>query len=292
MVRTAAGVAIVIGLASATVEANVVVGWGTDAWGATVAQAQAAGGTPYTLRWRNPAGGTTTTTHTGTGLTQSFVPPAGFGGQGSRVEVVGKVGATSTLASLTWHDPGAYAVASHSVTGGTITAGGETFNLSGSFEVRGDTFDLDPVSPTYGQLNGRLLSQSAVVVGQAPSGQTLQLVLDADAAFSTSLASALNQPGVDGETSTWMVSVSGTAVFSGGVTFPFTGSASGTTTYFPSLGNSNETYDVALSLSTPMGPLSGQLLSSGTVSLVPAPGALGVIGLGMSVAARRRRTRC
>jgi hypothetical protein len=166
--------------------------------------------------------------------------------------------------------------------GSTFTAFGQTFDLGGSFQTVATSYDLDPSSPTYGNLSG-FIPSSAFEVLATNGPQQIHFSLNSDTLFSITAAltpgTALPDTGI---AVPYDQPLSGTLTFLG-LTEPFTGDINGAVTFF------------ADNLETIAGHIvlndigSGQFSSSGQTVVVPEPRTWLLLALGLPLALALRR---
>ena len=152
------------------------------------------------------------------------------------------------------------ALASHEVTGGIITLDGQSFLLSGSFEVIADeSFDTD--------LSGLVPAESFNISGEsASSSDTVQIQILQDIPYSVDLTEALSEGFGDPAGTNFEIPLEGFLILNDSIQIPFTGMAQGFSTY--NIGpNSPEFYAISLDLNTDAGDATGNLNSAGILAL-------------------------
>ncbi|RMH25918.1 MAG: hypothetical protein D6693_08160, partial [Planctomycetota bacterium] len=221
------------------------------------------------------------------GLNRKIITPNVTIAKGDTVEVVGKAIGSDTFVSNTLDTPNNFAIASHTIDGGALIGAGLQFDLSGGFDVIADTFDS-----VTGDISGRIPASAVSISGaDALTGDTVQLLLDGDAAWSSNLAAALAADNTIGTTAAFSFSISGTLLLNGVSPLAFTGTAEGTSTYdLVDVAGAHETYDVTLLLNVAgLGAFQGQFQSQGIAQVVPAPAAALLLPGLFAGALRRRR---
>jgi hypothetical protein len=169
--------------------------------------------------------------------------------------------------------------------GSTLTAFGHNYALGGRFTTVTTTADYEIASPGYGTLGGSLPSPFFDVFASL-EGEQVMFDLDGSATpFSMNVAAAWNSDMPEGG-----IAVAFSQLLSGnlvhqGVSTPFTGSLTGSATFFP---ENVETLAGRIVLD---GIGSGDFFASGRTTLIAEPGTLALIGIalaGMGGAVRRR----
>jgi len=181
-------------------------------------------------------------------------------------------------------------VADHSTigAGSTLSVASQLLNLTGSFTSLETGYDGNPASPTYGDLSLTLLS-SGFNVGSSTG--PLSISLNGDVLFTLDLTSFLGDVASGHFTSTAIpISIPlDLTVTYGGTPYAATGTATGSTTTFS--GDQADPSTLNISLTSPLGPITGALYTTSQDSYVPepSPGLLLLIGLGLLAAGGLRR---
>ena len=289
----ATGTAVACGLALGGAHASATVALTTDTsmWSSKRVVRVITGPTAtFTLRYKRGGVVLGTQAVTMMGLNRKIITPNVTIAKGDTVEVIGKSIASGTFVSNTLDTPNNFALASHTISNGTLTGAGLQFDLSGGFDVIADAFN-----PATGDISGVIPSGGVGITGaDAGTGDTIQMLLAGDAPWTSNLSTALAAANTIGTTASFNFGISGTLLLNGATPFSFTGTAVGTSTYdLVDVPGAHETYDVALTLDVVgLGAFQGEFMSQGIATVVvPAPaggalfGGIGVLVLG----ARRRR---
>lgn len=230
----------------------------------------------------------------GKAATTPLVELKNQGGSGAAtVSVAAKAGTTITFtntnedgpgtiqtitAAANFNPPGQQVITPLVVAVGSATLGGSTFVLSGGFTTVATNVDLDPTSPTYGNLSGIFPAAAFQILGTGAGG-SFALSLAGDQPWTINEASIWGVDVFNGVSVPFSTPLSGNLTTDAGST-PFAGAATGNVTFFP---DGSETIDADFTFQTSLGPVTGSLTASGIASPTPEPSSLVTAGIGAAL---------
>jgi hypothetical protein len=148
--------------------------------------------------------------------------------------------------------------------GSSLSVGGQTFVLGGSFSAIDTAVDYDPSSPTYGDVSGVIAAGDFDVVGSG-SGGNVTLELNGDQPYTVNLADVWAAPDYVGQSVTIHEPISGMAIYNG-TTGDFTGTVD-VTDVFSEEGADN--ISLTYNLTSDFGPITGNISAIGEEDLSP-----------------------
>ncbi len=254
--------------------ANTVCDSTTERWGVKAGvQCIGTPGVTVTVTWQTATGPVTKTGTIGASGKAAIEAPAAAseGDSWSMTDSDNCVENGTQLAALM--TPNNTALASHTIDIGTIQLDGQTFALSGNFEVIADDFD------GINTLQGFIPANAFIITGDSTTTtDTVEIQLDNDQFYDVELFEALSFPFGETAFSSFSILVQGIIILNGVTNIPFTGLADGSSQY--DLGpDSPEIYNVSLDLNTAAGNATGGFTSTGSVSIISNPLALNPVAV-------------
>ena len=184
---------------------------------------------------------------------------------------------TRQITAALFTPPSNFVVSAFSIEpGSALTFAGNTFALSGGFNVVSTNVDYNPNSATFGVESGiaHLISIQA-----SGAGGAIHFTVPKAPTFTINLAPlwARNLPN-GGLSVPFTLSFSGTLSFNS-LSSPFTGVFSGRDTFFP---NGSVQTQGLFNISSDFGSGTGTLFASAHPQITPEPSTLGLLGIGVA----------